>query len=127
MLLKIIFSGFAICIINIFLKKQLNEFVLPVEIVFLAVATMLVSEYVQEFFSKFSELLNGTEYGSEVISSAVKGAGICIVTKFSADICAESGNKVVADVIEFVGRIMLVAIAVPYFESIIRTALTFIE
>ncbi len=127
MLIKIIFIGLSICLLNIFLKKQLSEFVLPIEIVFLALAVSLCTEYLQNIFSEFSDALSGMEYGEEILTSAVKGSGICIITKFSSDVCAESGNKTIADAVEFTGRIMLAVIAIPYIESIMSTALAFIK
>lgn len=127
MFVKIIFAGLSLCIINIFLKKQLSEFVLPTEIIFLALTSALAVEYLKESFSYISVITDQIKYGEEVFSSAVKGAGICLVTKFSSDICIESGNKLIADIIDFTGRIMLLIIAVPYIESIIKTAFAFIK
>ncbi len=127
MFIKIIFTGLLLCIISIFLKKQLNEFVLPTEIVFLALATALAVECLRENFSYLSEIISQVKYGEEVFSSAVKGAGICLITKFSSDICNENGNRLIADVIEFTGRIMLLVIAMPYIESVMKTAFAFIK
>lgn len=127
MFVKIIFAGLSLCIINIFLKKQLSEFVLPTEIIFLALTSALAVEYLKESFSYISVITDQIKNGEEVFSSAVKGAGICLVTKFSSDICIESGNKLIADIIDFTGRIMLLIIAVPYIESIIKTAFAFIK
>lgn len=127
MLIKLIFVGLALCLVNIFLKKQMGEFVLPVEIIFLSLASYVLIEYFRDTYSVLSEIMQETEYGDEILVSAIKAAGICLITKFSSDICSESGNRLIADVIEFAGRIMLTAIAVPYIESIIRTALAFIK
>ncbi len=127
MFIKIIFTGLSLCIVNIFLKKQLSEFVLPTEIVFLAFATALAMECLQENFSYLSEIISQVKYGDEVFSSAIKGTGICLITKFSSDICKENGNRLIADVIEFTGRVMLLIIAVPYIESIMKTAFAFIK
>ena len=127
MLGKIIFLGLAVCIMNIFLKKQQSEFILPMELVYLTVAVALSLEYLQKIFSDLSGFIDTTEYGSEILSSAIKGAGVCILTKFSSDICAENGNKLIADVIEFTGRVMLLIIAAPYVESVIRIAMAFAE
>ncbi len=127
MFIKIVFTGLSLCIINIFLKKQLSEFILPSEIVFLAFATALAIDFLQENFSYLSEIISRSEYGDEVFSSAIKGAGICLITKFSSDICNENGNRLIADVIELTGRVMLLIIAMPYIESIMKTAFAFIK
>ena len=127
MLIKIIFLGLSVCLLNIFLKRQLSEFVLPVEIVFLALTVSLCCEYLQSIFGGFSDALSEMEYGEEILSSAAKGLGICVITKFSSDVCAESGNKTIADAVEFTGRMMLAVLAVPYIDSIMSTALAFIK
>ncbi len=127
MLIRIVFVGMALSLINIFLKKNLNEFVLPVEIVFLALVAALLIDYIQNAFSGLSDIIGQTQYGEEIFSSAVKGAGICLITKFSSDICSENGNQLIADVVEFTGRIMLAVIAIPYIESIMNMALAFIK
>ncbi len=127
MLIKIIFAGIVLCLINIFLKKQSNEFVLPVEIIFLTVSTWIITESFQDVFSGIYDIATQIEYGEEIIFSSVKGAGICLITKFSSDICVENGNRLVADVIEFTGRVTLSLIAVPYIESIMNIALSFLK
>ncbi|MBR6567397.1 MAG: stage III sporulation AC/AD family protein [Clostridia bacterium] len=84
-------------------------------------------EYLRENFSYISEITDQIKYGEEIFSSAIKGAGICLITNFSSDLCKENGNRLIADVIEFTGRIMLLFIAVPYIETIIKTAFAFIK
>lgn len=125
MLIRIILIGLVLCLLNIFLKKQMSEFVLPVEIVFLALAASVCIGHLKEIFSGLSEIFSGTEYGEEIFSSVIKGTGICLLTRFSSDICEENGNKLIADVIEFTGRILLAVIAAPYIELIMKIALAF--
>lgn len=127
MLSKIILVGLALSIINIFLKKQLNEFVLPSEIIFLALSVAIIVDYLQNNFSQLSEIFGETNYGEEIFTSTVKAAGVCLITKFSSDISAENGNKLISDVIEFAGRVTLLIIAVPYIEAIINIAFAFIK
>ncbi len=125
MLIKIIIIGLSLCLINIFLKKQMSEFVLPIELVFISFAAFVLVEYFQDIFKGISQIMEQTEYGEELMISTVKAAGICLLTKFASDICDENGNKLISDVIEFTGRIMLTLIAVPYIEAIMKTAVAF--
>ena len=127
MLIRIIFSGIIICIISVLLKKQSKEFILPIEIVFITLVIWIVTENFQDVFSGISDIASQIEHGDEIIASAVKGAGICLITKFSSDICIENGNRLIGDVIEFSGRITLSLIAVPYIELIMNIALSFLE
>lgn len=127
MIIKIALAGLAVCIINILLRKYMNEFILPVEIVYITLVLVLLTDTVKEISSTFTELFTSVKYGDEVLTSIIKGMGICLLTKFSSDICAENGNKAVADVIEFSGRIMLCVISLPYIEAVINVAQAFLK
>ncbi len=127
MFIKVVIIGLALCVTNIFLKKQTTEFVLPVEIIFFALVSALAVDYLKNCLSPLSEVLKQIQYGEEIFASVIKGSAVCLITKFSADICQESGNKLISDVIEFSGRMMLFVIALPYIESVTRTALAFLK
>lgn len=127
MILKIILVGVAVCLINIILKKHLSEFILPVEIVFISFSLVLLIDALQGVSDTVSEYFDLIENGDEILTSLIKGMSICLLAKFSSDICIENGNKLVADIIEFSGRIALTVIALPYFESVISIALAFLK
>ena len=127
MIIRIILVGLCLCLLNIFLKKNMPEFVLPVEIVFLALTVTLCIGYIRDIFGEISDAAGQMEYGEEILASAVKGAGVCIITRFSSDVCAESGNQTVSDAVEFAGRIMLAVIAVPYIRLITDIAFAFVK
>ncbi len=127
MLIKIIFIGITLCLINVFLKKQSSEFVLPVEIIFLALSTSLIIGYIEKNLSWISEAIGQIQDGEEIFTSAVKGVCICLITKVSSDICTESGNRLIGDIIEFTGRLMLLIISAPYISSIINIAFAFVK
>lgn len=127
MFIKVIVIGLAVCAVNIFLKKQASEFILPIEIVFFALTSAFLIDSLKSSISPLSEIMNDIRHGEEILSAVIKGSAVCLVTKFSADICQEGGNGLISDVIEFSGRIMLFIIALPYIESIMKTALAFLK
>lgn len=63
----------------------------------------------------------------ELIQLLVKAAAICIITKLVHEICKESGNTAVAEAVDFSGRVMIVILSLPLMESVIKTAIAFIE
>ncbi len=127
MIFKIAFVGIAVCLISTLLKKYLNEFVLPVEILYISFATIMLIDVFKEILGVVYEHFTTLENGEEIISSVIKAMGICLITKFSSDVCNENGNKLVASVIEFSGRILLAVIALPYIESVINVAVAYLE
>lgn len=49
----------------------------------------------------------------------VKGAGICIITKTSADCCRDCGESALASSAETAGRISLLMISMPLFNGVL--------
>lgn len=127
MIFKIALAGIAVCFINILLKKYLSEFVLPVEIIYISLTLVLLLDVFKDISGIVSDYFESVKYGGEILTTVIKGMGICLLSKFSSDICSENGSKTVADIIEFSGRIMLMALALPYIESVIGVALAFIK
>ncbi len=127
MIYKIVIAGIVVCLINIIIKKYFSEFVLPIEIVYIAVSMVLLIDIAEEIFSVIYKNINSFDYSDEIFVSMIKGAGLCLLTKFASDICLENSNKVIADVIEFTGRIMITAIALPYIEAILSVAMAFLR
>ncbi len=127
MAFKIALIGIAVCLVSAALKKYSGEFILPIEIVYVCFALVVLLDIFNEITDTLSDFFSTVSYGEEVLSSVIKGMGICLLTKFSSDICLENGNKLVADVVEFSGRIVLMAIALPYIEAVISVALAFLK
>lgn len=60
--------------------------------------------------------------GSLVI--LVKAMGICFLTQFASDTCRDAGESALASKVELAGKISVVLIALPLFQSIASTALS---
>ena len=127
MVIRIAISGIIVCFLCIILKKYCGEFVLPVELIFVCFSVCSVTEVMNDVIGKLSEIYDKTEFTDDIMVSLIKGTGICIITKISSDICLENGNKLVSDVVELTGRIMLVLIALPYVQTVVGIASAFVE
>lgn len=125
-MLKIILLGLCVSIVSVFIRQYQHSFVIIVELAFAAVVLVLIADKALDTVGKLFEIFN-TDYNFEkVFSSIFKGALVCISTKLACDVSKDSGNTVVADIIEFSGRIMLLIIAFPFIESVIKTAVSFV-
>ena len=49
----------------------------------------------------------------------LKALAVCYITQLASDCCRDSGESAVAGKIEFAGKIAVLLIAVPLFESIL--------
>lgn len=125
MLLKITVLGICVSVICMLLSRYYKEAVLPLEIAFIVISVILVTDEIKGVVKELSSYMGDIGEGTKILGSLMKGAVICILTKISCDLCKDSGNNVVADMIDIVGRIVLVSLCFPFVQSIIKTAFSF--
>ena len=59
-------------------------------------------------------------YSSADFGCVVKAVGIAIVTQGAADICADAGQSAVAGRVVLAGKVAIVAVTLPLFQSLIE-------
>ncbi len=64
------------------------------------------------------ELMERAELDGEYLTVIFKGLGICYVTKLSADCCRDCGQTALASAAELLGRLGLIAAAMPLFRGV---------
>ena len=111
--------------LNIFLRQTQNTFVILINISYILLVVLMIMDSAADLISDISDLFSNTSSLSKIFECLYKGALICILTKISSDVCKESGNTVVSDIIDISGRIMLLIIAYPFIVSVIKTASAF--
>ena len=125
MLIKVILIGMCVCILNILLKQTQSSFVILINICYIILVVFLITDSAADLISDISGMFGDTSGLGKILQCLYKGVLICILTKVSSDVCKESGNTVVSDIIDIAGRIMLLVIAYPFIISIIKTASAF--
>ena len=66
-----------------------------------------------------NELTEASGADSGYIAVLLKALAVCYITQLASDCCRDSGESAVAGKIEFAGKIAVLLIAVPLFESIL--------
>ena len=127
MLIKIIILGILVCAINLILRQHQKVFVLPINIVYIVAVLLLLFDSFSDNLRDIVDLFSVSGVLDKVIACLFKSAAICILTKFSVDLCKESGNTVVSDMIDLGGRIIMLSLALPFIKSIIKTASAFVK
>ena len=127
MMIKVILLGVCVCILNMFLKQHQSAFTVIVNVCFIAVVIVVLIDSLTDTIDNIKSFMNFSTTAGKMFICLYKGALICILSKISSDICKESGNAVVSDIIDLAGRIMLLIISFPFIESIIKTASAFIS
>lgn len=125
MFVKILVLAITGTLLSVILKKHSREFVPFFEIaVVAAVAVIIISSdairknSLEKIFSLYSQ-------AGDVFNVLFKGAAVTVLTKLACDVCRESGNSLMADIVELGGRLMLVILALPFIEKVTQTALDF--
>ena len=125
MTLKIILIGICVCILNILLKQTQSVFTLIINIAYAVLVCFVLADRIISYVENLRGLFEVSATVSNTLACLFKGALICILTKLSSDICKENNSLLVSDIIDLSGRIMLLIIAYPFIESIIKVATTF--
>ena len=127
MFIKIIILGILVCIINILLKQHQKSFAILISIVYIIVVLLLIFGSFTESLQDVADLFSVSGSLSKVIQCLYKSAAICILTKISVDICKESGNTAISDMIDLGGRIIILSLTLPFIKSIIKIASAFVK
>lgn len=127
MITKIIFTGICICIINLLLKDKQGVFSLIINLTFIIFIIVLIFDEITTSINTLTDLMNFNSNSSKMLNCLYKSAAVCILSKFATDICQESGNKSIGDIIDFATKIILLIFALPFIENIIKTASAFIK
>lgn len=126
MILKISLLGICVCILSVMLKGWLKEAVLPLQLSFAVLALAIIFQSIKDVTDGLWDYIGDSKIGSAVFPALLKGALICTVAKLASDIAKDSGNSLVADIIDLTGRIMLLSLGFPFIENVIKTAAGFL-
>ena len=126
MIIRIAILGICVCLLSVILKEYAKEVVLPLQLSFIAVVIAVIFDNIRDISSDFLSFIGNSEIGLSIFYSLLKGAFICVVTKIACDVADDSGNRVVAGIIDIAGRLLLISLGFPYIESVIKTATSFL-
>ena len=126
-MLRIVLFAIVTCVVGTVIKKNCTELYLPFQIgVAVIVLAYIFNSTLDELSSFFSLVESmGASYG--IIKSMLKASLITIGTKLGCDICKESGNNLLGDIIELGGKLMIFVISVPYIINIIKISAAFLK
>lgn len=126
MLVKIIALALTAALITVILRKHCRELVPFFEIAVLIAALFMLADLQTQGESSIGRLFLLYSEGSEVFQAIFKAATVTVLSRLASDMCRESGNGLMGDIVELAGRMMLVMLAVPFIERVTEIALSFI-
>lgn len=108
-------------------ERHAKEQAVMLSIVVCVLVFILMLSDIPVIFGKIDELIATAGVDSDYIKIIFKSLGICYLTQFSADICRDCKENAAASAVEIFGKIQLVLISIPLFESLIENILVIME
>ncbi|MCM1364061.1 MAG: stage III sporulation AC/AD family protein [Faecalibacterium sp.] len=127
MIFKIIIIGILASLISLLLKDNRKEYAVAVQIAALLIVSGVVISTISSRLESFLSYAKELSDVQPIIEIMLKAAIICIMTHFVSDICRESGNAAISDAVEFGGRAVILILALPLIEELLKTAVAFVK
>lgn len=127
MLTKLTVLGIIGALLTVILKKYSSELVIFFEIAVVAVAVFIIKDSVSDYIGEFGKMFSSFGSGSELFGAVFKAAAVTLLSRLGSEICRESGNGLMGDIVELGGRVMLIILALPFVEKVTEIALAFVK
>lgn len=119
--LKIV-SIAGICIISAVMCKLFanegKEYGLYIKIAAASVIMSMIIIFVSPVTETIRSIYDKAGADEEYLTILFKALGICYVTQFACDVCRDSGENALAAQAELAGKVSLLIIALPLFNSL---------
>ena len=121
-------AGIAViaAILSAMLKRYHKEYGIIITIAAGILILLCLLSEISPALNQISTLLSEAGIGEEYAQILFKALGICFLAQFSADSCRDAGESALAFKVELAGRLAVVLLALPLFESIAESALSLI-
>lgn len=123
-MIKIALFALVALVVIVVLRQYHPEYALLTAVAAGAIMLVFLSfEFMEPLFALLAML---EDYGSPktLTSYILKALGICIITKFSADLCTDFGQTSLAGKVEMAGKITLLLLSFPILQSILEVGLS---
>ncbi len=127
MIIKITALGIIGAFLATLLKKYNKELVPFFEIAVVVCALFVLKDELEKGSSAIKDVFSLLGKGDEMFTCIFKGAVITVITKLASEVCRESGNSLMGEIVEIGGRVMLIVLSLPFITQVTQTALSFIE
>jgi len=117
-IMQIVALGIISAILIMVLKEYRPELAMQVSIV----AGLIIFLSMMGKFNQVLEVLKSYAAKADVdilyFATILKIIGIAYITEFGAQVCRDSGESSIASKIEFAGKVLIMAIAVPIYAAL---------
>ncbi len=109
-------------ILAVMLKRYHQEYSIILSISAGIIILFEILANISPAIRQINTLLSSAGLSAEYAAILFKSLGICFLTQFAADSCRDAGESALASKVELAGKIAIVVLSLPLFESIASTA-----
>lgn len=95
-----------------------KEYALYIKLAAAAAVMSMIIIFVSPIAETVRSIYSRAGADEEYLTVLFKALGICYITQFTCDVCKDSGENALAAQAELAGKISLMIIALPLFESL---------
>ncbi|HCA04420.1 MAG TPA: hypothetical protein DEO32_00830 [Ruminococcaceae bacterium] len=107
----------------LFLRPKNGEIALMLGLAAACLIIMPLLSGAQEIISQVKAIVSAAEINTNYLAILLKVVGICIVTEFTVNACADAGSKSLAGSVSLSGKLMATVAALPLYADIMNTVL----
>lgn len=126
-MISIIGVSLVSAVLYILVKRYSPEYSILVEAGAVVVILWTVYPYLRDVIDFFGEYTGNTNLDSDYLKTLVKALGTAILTQFASDICADAGETALSSKVEFAGKLIIIAMALPIAKALLELALKLIN
>lgn len=116
-----VFGIAAVCLLlAVFLKSQNKMFAILVTLGGAVLIFLISSDAAFNVFDALSDIEDSAGYTGTYVTMMLKVLGISIVTQVVCDICRDNGESALASQTEIASKIMVLAMLLPLFQTVIQ-------
>ena len=116
-----VFGIAAVCLLlAVFLKSQNKMFALLVTLGGAVLIFLISSDAAFNVFDALSDIEDSAGYTGTYVTMMLKVLGISIVTQVVCDSCRDNGESALASQTEIASKIMVLAMLLPLFQTVIQ-------
>ena len=104
------------------LKRYHQEYSIILSIAAGVIILFEIFANISPAIKQIDTLLSSAGLTSEYTAILFKALGVCFLAQFAADSCRDAGESALASKVELAGKIAIVILSLPLFESIANTA-----
>ena len=126
-MIKTAIFGLMAIFLAIIFKKSKEEFSLYINIAACLIIVFAGVNKLEIVLDAIKQLQGFIQINKAYIGILVKVIGITYVTEFTSSLCKDSGYQAIADQIELVGKLKIIAISMPILLALLETINSFLE